>query len=360
MVRTRWWMASAAAVVLLLAACGEETPEEDEDDVVADSRSLAASLAYLPVPEHDTQIHVQASDFDRVGALLGEEKPDGADTDVDDLITWMARTNQSDNETGTALSLLFPTTLGWDIYASNTEIIAETLGVSLFDVTHFAEVIAPPGGATVVQGGYDTDRITATLGEPQGGVWSIGEEIVQDFEARDGLPPLGAGLRLGEIDDRLLLFRLQAPLEGVLNSRGPTLADEDEIADIAEVLDSAGWYSAMILGSFDLSGSPAEDLALEPFTALGAALDVVDGQEVMHLAYAHDDAATAEENVERIATLVDEGTLIDGRPVSDVLTIIDTDITGTVLLASFEPVDAMPGIVWNMIAQRDTLTTHGG
>lgn len=360
--KTMRWTAMLLAGGVALAACTSNSNSDADDPEFGNGPArdgqyqLAAELAYLAPPDGDGMITIQASDFERVEEILGQDKP--TDGDVEDLVRWAAAASVPSEDGATALATIFPSNLGWAQYAAQSGTIAETLGVSLFDVARFAEVSAPPTGSTVIQGGYDTDRITDALGGPDDGVWRIGDELAQDFELRDALPPLGAGLRLAEADERLLLFREERPLRAVV-SGDASLGDDEVLMALAQALDHAGWYSVMIVANHDFSGSTAEDLALEPFLALGAAVDVVDDEHVVHLAYVHEDEAGAESNADRIAALVEEGHLMTGQPVADRLTITDTQVDDTVLRVTFSLTETAPGALWGMLAQRDVLTSHG-
>lgn len=368
------WTTVLCASALALTACGSETESNAEEDGISSGPArdgqylLAEELNYLADPARDSLITIQASDFERVAEILGEDKPSGSEPNADELLAWASAASLPADDGSPALATIFPSSLGWDQYIANTEVIDDTLGVSPWNVTRFAEVVAPPTGSTVIQGDYDTDRITAALGDPGDGVWSIGEELAQNFEQSEALPPLGAGLRLAEADDRLLLFREEQPLRGVISGNG-SLADDDQISALATALDHAGWYSAMIIANHDFSIALPVDLnpdaydfddslLLDPFLALGAAVDVVDDEHVVHVAYVHDDAAGAESNADRIVALVDEGVMFTGRKVSDLFTIVDTQVDDTVLTVSFSLTDTAPGAIWAMIGQREALMTH--
>lgn len=346
---------AAAGAALLAAGCGLF----GNDDL-----SIAEELRYLPDPGGEPMT-IYATDFSRVAEMVGTDKPTGSDADFDELAQWFAPATYEDVDG--AVWPILPRGLGWDQNVGSMEPIDEGLGVSLRHVTGFAEVYTGPHSATVVHGDYETERITEALGDPEDGVWAIGEDGAMDITQTDVLPPVGYGLRLAERDDRLLLSRRSDHLDQMRESEG-TLDDNEPVVAIAEALDSVGWLSLQIeIGRsfevftperemFDLD----EDAAvLDPFSALAIAVDYDDGTGLMHLVYDHEDEETAQANADVYEELVEQTIYhrVDTQ-VSEFLDLAETDVDGTLLIVTFEITDDNPNVAWNLWNGETALTMH--
>lgn len=364
----RWATLCSVTAVVMLAGCTgpADSPEPDGSPESTNSPApastdylLAEELGYLPALEPGEAVHVQAADYERVGELLGRPKPTGPDATVTELTDWATAATVGGAESHQALGAMVPDGLAWRSFLARTDEIEAGLGVSFRGVLRYVENIAPPDSTTVLQGEYDPAAIDAALGPAENGVWVFGEEFVSNPQHMTVSPPVGAGLSMGESGDgRLLLSRREAAVRGIQQGGSPTLADDPALRTIAETLDAHGWYSAMLLAGQDFARSSAEP-AFEPFVAIGATVDVVDGEGVIRIAYAHTDAGIAAANEELVTDVIADGQMHDGTPYAERFHLAGTSVHDAVLLVTLAPQDTSVGIIWTMLAQQESLVAHG-
>jgi hypothetical protein len=99
---------------------------------------------------------------------------------------------------------------------------------------------------------------------------------------------------------------------------------------------------------------------IDPFSAFGAGLSVVDGEPVGTLVYAYGDDGAAEDAVATVEDVLTNGTSIAARrPLSDLFDVREVRADDGVVVATVSFRESNPGIVWNMIYQRDLPTISG-
>ncbi|MEP7114051.1 MAG: hypothetical protein ABI862_12350, partial [Ilumatobacteraceae bacterium] len=185
-------------------------------------------------------------------------------------------------------------------------------------------------------------------------------------------------VRMALHDGLLAMSRSTPPVEDWLTGDVDTLADKKALAAVAQALDDAGVYSAMLVeADFSIptlltTQLTPEQLAqfeqltqgvdpLRPFDALGTGLRVDEaGKPVATFVYHHADAATAKANATIIKNAFSKGfSLMKHRPLSELFAVQDVKVDGDVVIATIGFKEALPVEVWHMIANSDGPTTYG-
>jgi hypothetical protein len=141
------------------------------------------------------------------------------------------------------------------------ESTVKEIGIHPLAITSALEIQRPPTVVTLLNGEFSAKELTAAMGEPKEGMWSVGPE--EDF-----VPNIGEVTRVRELGQGL---RFTASDAGVLMStntdiaresaKAPTgrmsMLDDQRVGVVAQELDRANVYAAR--AQFGLSSGPTAD-----------------------------------------------------------------------------------------------------
>jgi hypothetical protein len=308
--------------------------------------AAAADLAGVDLSEADVDADDPRPLLEMLNAILGQASPD---TPVAALPPEAAHTERL-NDIG--------------------EFVAE-VGWNVFEVDRFVEYQVPPNVVTVMEGRFDEDRLTEALGEPDDGVWQVGDPD-GDLDLRDisAARPLGEPLWLSLVDDRLVVTRTAEDMEAVRDGGGDrgTLGDDADLKALADALDAEDVYSAQFYGgplSADMArATPAQAEALceeslpEAFSNVAAGI-ADDGDPMLILAYTHGDDDAAGANAEALEGLVEDGMSLQTRePWSEMFEVDSVETEGSLVVARLRFTDPSRTVIWRQLLQaRDNLVT---
>lgn len=318
--------AALAALALALTGCAGGAGGGES--------GFAGGLAYLPAP--DGAVAVTYADLDAAGEHLDVER-------ADDEAAWWAEAGLGADGAG-GLGIAPPQSFGWD--RTDAAEVAEVLGISLADVGRFAETGEGAGAVLVVDAPDGAAaKLSDALGEPVDGVWEFGGDGAVDLASPLG--PAGMyGLRIAEVDGRLVIGSTRATVEGVRDGELDTLDSDDGVRELAEALDGLGAFAASI---HEAGPSPLGELQL-----LGAGVSGDgDATRVHIVGYAADEAA-ATAAAETARTAFESGTTLSGTPIAELLTLDDVAASGRVVTVTATPAAGRGAGVWySIMARRD-------
>src|SRR5918998_6276964 len=217
------------------------------------SDRMATRLERLAAPEGaDTAVEVRIGDLDRVTDLVGVPRPTSTD-DGQVLSDWQHAVLGTRLPAEAGDAELRPSPAAVPSPQSAVPHLGEEdwthgdgrRGWNLLDIGWFAEAspLADTSHLTAVLGGtFTAERLTSSLGEPDAGVWSRSPESTGE---RTVLSP-GMWTHAGLVDGDLVVSDEPDAVRAVSDRRGPTLADNTVLADMAATLDAHGAYSAVL------------------------------------------------------------------------------------------------------------------
>lgn len=310
----------------------------------------------LPSPQGGTT--AVAVDLLAVDEARGLTRPEGADSE--EIPAWLGSLSSAPSQDDAGVFATLP-----DLFVRTNPAETSPLGWGLWDIASYAELSgAAPLSALVVVGvdGPLPSEGTVELGE---GVSTLGEgeDGFTDLDDVGPLRPLGQPLRIGIREDAHLLTGstpiAEAFAAGDEAQGAATLADRAALMEVAEVLDERDVVSAMVSDrqvdpAAALSGA-APDLVAERLAtlqdllpgqrttavALGWTPGEDGGESVVVYHYSSEDAAAeAAPQLERVWAEADS--LQSGRPVSDLYTVEDTEVSGESVVLTVAPVGDTP------------------
>jgi hypothetical protein len=362
-------------VVLLVAAGCSSGDDGGGGGLGAGGGAVGDRLEQLPLPsslDSEAIFSVGYGDLAEAASLAEVELSGSADGggDVDQMLQQvLAMTGGplGDDERSPVVALT-PEAAHIERLVDVQEFIDE-VGWSVFDVRQFVESQTQPDMVTVMEGEFDEDRITEALGEPEDGVWVAGDPEGLDIGGSSAARPIGEPLWLSLVDDRLVVARTAEDMDAVRSSDGPSVADDEVMAGLAEGLDGAGVYSALLYRgdlAFPGTGSATpdevearcEDALPEPFVGVGVGIADDDGPVVV-LTYVHTDDSAAEATAEALQGLVeDSASASDGQPWSEIFEIDEIGADGNVTVARLRPTDPGSAAIWRqLVLQRGNLVS---
>jgi hypothetical protein len=365
--RTRGTFLAALLVCAgALAACGTGGAPES---------SFADRLELIPASVVGERQHVilAMADLDRAAELAGVTRP--ADTSSPDAAMEYGKAitgvGDLDAKEAPTVAALTPEAAS-DRYVLQLKEFEKEVGWSLLDIAWFVEFRDPPKALLVAGGEFDEKRLTAAMGQPDDGIWRLGDKDgAFDPEAVSPARPLGQSLRLALSDGQLLVGRTTPSVRAAVDGDGETLADNDVVRALAQAMDAEGAYSAYFNASgvhkLDpvhsvIGGRKAgpDQVLPEPFRGVAGGLTKEDGKAVAVLAYAHASDSAAEANAAALRTLVENGrTLSENRPWSDTFAVDDIRTDGSTLVARLALDErANPQSVYGLTNDREGLVSH--
>lgn len=353
-------LAAFSCAVVALASCSSASDGPSDD-----TYRLSTEIQYLHLPPESSDGYViQATDFLRVADILDKPRFD-PDAPAGEVAEWYQSVS-SPLSTESTLAPILPASFGWDMHLTLIDSVGSGLGYSIRNVERFTEIATPPHVSLVAQGSFDESAVTAALGEASDGVWSFGNGLELNMELRDVSPPLGQGVNIGRADGRAILGRVAERATSVKDTERSVASDE-HIAAVARGLDAQGdWYSALIFPARTLDAglpgglSTPVDLTLRPFSHLGIALDQVDDDNLLYVAYSHETVEAAEANAQAIPDILEEvGSLQGVVGYGGTLTLVDTSVDDALLTVTLKMDDEVRGHqIWGAIYQPHPLFSY--
>lgn len=256
-----------------------------------------------------------------------------------------------------------------------------SVGFGLSDLDASIQAGQPPELLSVFVGRIDPAKVDKALaGRFRKGThgaavtYQKGRGDAMDLKARGPLSPVGTGLRLSVADGRFSISDSDHGLTSLLEAAddaAPSLADDEQIAEVAAIVDRAEAFNAILLGDPTRFTGGAEAFTgpaatpelvqrlheeieagragLEPWQ-VAAAADVQGG---LLLVLSHADHDVAAQNAERIRRIAAEGmSMAAGQPWSTMLKTKSIDVAGSVVIATFDVDTPMAD---ELVQIRDTL-----
>lgn len=251
------------------------------------------------------------------------------------------------------------------------------LGFDLLDVDADALAGTPPDHVEVVLGSIDPGDVEdAAAAEP---VWSDlldvgehdgttvlswGEQGGIDVERRTAARPVGESVRLAVEDGAVAWARTDAVVEATVEAwhgDAGSLADVEELADLADVLDAEGCHAAFLSTAEDQFGvavlpqPPPGDMPLVPrWEAAATGATVAGGSPALVVALRYGSAADAGTAAGVLEQVVAEGSsVVGGQRWSDLLAGTDVRAEGDVVVGMF-PTD-QARLWFDVPSTKDTL-----
>jgi hypothetical protein len=381
---------TAAAVVIALvsvAGCGGGDSNGEgaavptpQGSALKESDWIATRLGLLPVPDGaDEAVEVRVGDLDRVTDLVGLPRPTSM-ADRQALSDWQYA----------ILGIRLPPEAGDTELRPSPAAVPNPQsaipdqgeddwthgdgrrGWNLLDVGWFAEA-APlehsPHLTAVLGGTFTAERLTSSLGGPDANVWSRDPASVGE---RGVLSP-GTWVHAGLAGANLVVSDNPDAVRAATDRRGPTLADNDVLVEMADALDAHGAYSAVLrsrASGFPFPQRPGTDpevverareadlLFPDRFTGVGVGL-TADGDPLALVVYVHDDEQAAARNSDFLKATLEEGNRYDNRPWADIFTVDDVTTEGRVVTAGLRFADGRTSHIFDLPVEADpTLFTH--
>lgn len=357
------------ATLFGFAACGGDDSSGSSGS--SDGFSVVGGLAQLPESTLADGYIIQTADLAAASELAGLDRPD-PDADFDEASDWLLHIDGvlPRGEEPAIVSGLLPEAANRQ-YLQQIDEFRDEVGWSVLDVDHYVEVYLAPDRFTVMSGEFDRKALDRALGDPDGGIWSIGgdEDYKVSIADRSAARPLGEALRFAEQDGRLAVSKSTPQIEDWIEG-GDTVADHDDVRAVAQALDDQGVYSALILdGDRLVAGGEGltpeqqeeiEDQALDPFAVLGVGLTLDDGQPRAVFVYQYRSEQAAADAADGIEAAFEDGVSFQIRaPISDFFEHPEVTVDGSTVTVVVDLADDRPaGRVWSFAGSRDIITSH--
>jgi hypothetical protein len=369
-------LATLIATVAATAACADEADPGDAAGGGARPTSVAAALAALPedLPDDGSEVETFTwADLERAAELAGVERPDAADQQA--VVDYLNAVTGGPTESGepSPVAALTPEAANVSRSATRLGEFRDEVGWDVLDVDRFAEQYAPPDSVTVIEGDVDGESLSAALGEPEDGTWSVGTEGELSVEEASPARVLGEAQFFTLLPGGLAVTRssdLTADVRAVADDDGdtPSVADDPQLAALGAALDDEAAYAAMVVrpgveaagGSETPQGTDVCDQALPGVPDASATGIADDDGPVILVAHAYGASDDAQAAADRLDELVSDGTsLARGQDWSELVTLDDVSVTGpddTVVVARLRPAEEGRAGMWrDLLVMRDGL-----
>jgi hypothetical protein len=351
-VSSNFWPAPAVvAVIAALTLSGCSVFGADDDFTVSDA------LEELPYAESDGLITVEVGDLDRATELADREPPEPGDSDA--AVEWLRGFDG-------AVFVPFPALLGINYLATGQG--REQVGLDATEVSTFAGVSAAETRFVVEElreGAHLKDGLPERDGVRQTSEGEIGEFDPNSADTGDG--PYVFVTAVEEKDGQVAFANQAAAVSDWKDGDGDRLSDHEALAAVAEALDEADPYAAILVaGDLNLGLSPRTSPAeaaqtecpiSEEFDAVGVGQASEDGSPRIFVSYHFTSASdSAEEQVEAAWTETTSAQTL--RPISDLVKFEGVESDGDVITAELTPVDDRADVVYRMLIARDLPLAH--
>jgi hypothetical protein len=321
---------AALATVAFLASCGGSDDDESSAGSGGATDSFASLLGRVPDNASSRGSQIYYTNLDRIRE--GEPVADNGEDDVRTMLN--------------ATSFSFQLPSRYSRCFTSEECVAElgfdtrAIDVSLEfgSIPDLTEVLVGEFSAADVQRsleaspGGDGTRVTTIDGAT---VLSLGTEGQADVAARSAFRPIGNAVSLGIGGPGLVSANEQAAVEAVLTlDRADSLAADPSYAAVAGALDTAKVDYALI--------TPGVDGATWLLGGMGEVVTADDDgttsdPAVVTYVFVFTDEASAQAGAAAFATTVETGSSLRlGIPWSEVLTVTESTVDGTVLVVTLQ------------------------
>ena len=394
--------------LLVLTSCsgddggGSESSGDDdessESEAVVDDDAGAMTQALSLVPDDDASAElVIVNDYAAAGEALDLDRPE-AGASPEEIADWFVPITAGNEDLIGGLG--YSNRFGNDLVED--EAWREELGWAPLDVDIAVDVQGQDGlGYYAFIGDFDPDEIEDTVTdednpwadelevEEQNGTeyYTWGDDPTEfDPERISPARRLGQGGNMAVLDGAVLwAFETDVLEDGIDAATGEedSLADNDELGALAEAMDEAGAVGAafsanghtfddvIAFGEFEdtLTEGVPEDLsdqiedeiedvpALAPYEAFATGVTIGDDGPQMLVALLHDDEDAAEENVDNLETVIEEGESVrTNAPWSEMVRLDDTEVDGEILVATLDVDLPSQANLWlDILFTRDSL-----
>ena len=329
--------------------------------------SVADSLRQIPVAALQSgPVLAVSGDLDRASQLAGVDRP-AHDADADAVIGWAeAITGLPHDGKNSDVAVVPLDVVRFERIAQIDE-IREELGWSALDVATYAGVDSPPQHFGSMTGSFDDTQIDAAQGDRTDGIWSLGgDDFAVDLKTVTAARPLGSSVRTALEDGRLGEAASTPAIEAWVAGSTESLADDPAMMSVAEALDDAAVYSAVVVRGATDAGSTSTPSApstaktdeLAPFDAFGAGADHDDNGAQIVLAYHCDDDAGATHNGQALRTLFETGSSDRTRqPWSELVEVDDVHVNGQMVVVTLNVLGGRaPTLAYEAIFSRESFT----
>jgi hypothetical protein len=305
--------------------------------------ALSKKLGAMPLsasrPEGETVDSFTMDWFDvsRISEANGLDRP----VALADRAPWGAQLNK----TGGFIPRLMVT-----VPAEAFDSTVKEIGIHPLAITSSLEIEREPRSVMLLSGEFGATDLTAAMGDPKGGIWSVGP--AEDFE----IDPLGAspvrkigqGLRFTDSESGVLMSNstdVARDSTKLTKGTGTSLLDDELIRMVALELDRANVYAAR--AQFGITSGPrrsvfddgstinadAEDpLQLLPFRAMAAGAS---SKTNSTLVFVNVDEEAAEKNEALLKRVLTEGLSENsGEPLSEYFSVESVERKGPMIVAA--------------------------
>lgn len=338
MIRRGTVASGLALVVASTTACGAIERVRGEGDSSGDF-SISSTLDQVPATDLE-EYTVRVADVDAATEAAGLERPDDP-ADMDATAQWLAPLTGMPAQDGyVPVPLHLP-----ELTVNSTRDLAafdDLAGWSLVDVASYADIPETPGPFTYIAGDVDDDTL-AHLPEVGDGVRTVGEgeDGNTDLSGSNAVQSTGAPVRMAQRDGQLAVSSSTDAVKDWLTGPSEPLTSDPTVSSLAGALDEAGAISALMSVGHDFSANvlfvPVDaygPLPQSEFDAVALGWSADDGEPVVTIAYHFADEAAANDSVESLRRVFEEGTDSRGTRLSDSLALEEITAQGPVVTAT--------------------------
>ena len=347
---------------------GSAEPDASSDDDAAGAGtgySVANALAHLPRTDTQGAVTIQTAHLELASEAAGLDRPAAPDG----VAEWLAPV-VGQSSAGDPAPVFVPLAGLFNApRLGDHDEFAEELGWSLADVDWFVEQATPPHTYTVVGGDFDASSLAPHLIDVGNGVHSAGEgeDHAVDIAGATVARPTGVPLRLAVSDGRIAAGPATVVIGRWAAGAMDTYADHAELTAVAAALDDANVVSAMLVTGATLSLSelpvPGDTSQLQsllpagPFETVGIGWSAADDAGTITVAYHFPSADDATAALPAFESVLSEGTLLSGTPVSRLLGLEDAASDGPVVTLTLST-PTHPALITDLLVSRDVPFLH--
>jgi hypothetical protein len=259
-------------VAVLLAACSDSDTIAAPPDSTTGSTSRAAGavqaqLAAVPLSAFQTE-EASATEVpqNRADLVVMEYIDLLAATKAQGLVRPEALNDRIPWRQELAKTLRLPDLMA-TISPENFESTTQEIGIHPLAITSSLTMQRPPTVATLLTGEFGAKDLTAAMGDPKDGMWSVGpvEDFASELRVVSPVRKLGQGLRFTMSGEGVMMSTstdVARSSIGLPTAGSPSALDDERVRLVAEELDRAEAYAA--IAEFGVSRGPAWDPFASP------------------------------------------------------------------------------------------------